>query len=101
MSAILKVSATVPRAVPIRWRQPGGALPLDCTGMTMAVHATTLPFVPLLEPVDQPQGAFRIAPFTPMQRSQLEVGKSYGLHALLRSALGEPVDELRLTIEAI
>lgn len=101
MSTILRLSSSVPRAILVRWFQPGHTLRLDCTSFTMQTHETGLPFVPVWQAVDLEAGEFRIAPATPEQLALLRPGRQYGLHALLLNALGEPVDDMRLMIEAV
>lgn len=101
MSTILRLSTAVPRAVLVRWFQPGRTARLDCTGFTMQTGETGLPFVPVWQAVNLAQGEFRIAPATPEQLALLRPGRQYGLHALLLNSLGEPVDDMRLTIEAV
>ena len=101
MSALLRLSATVPRANTIRWWQTGKTARLDCRTFTMAVGHTTLPYSPQFGPLDLQLGEFRMLAATPAQLALLDLGKTYGLHALLLNAVGEPVDDLRLTIEAV
>lgn len=101
MSAILRLSATVPRAVLLRWYQAGRTARIDCTGFTMVTHETNLPFEPEWEAVDLDAGEFRMVPATPEQLAQLHRGRSYGLNALLLNSAGAPVEDMNLTIEAV
>lgn len=101
MSAILRLSATVPRPVLLRWYQAGRTARINCTGFTMETLDTTLPFEPAFEPVDLAQGEFRMVPPTVGQLDLLHRGRSYGLTAVLRNAAGDPVEDMALTIEAV
>lgn len=100
MSAILRLSATVPRPVLLRWYQAGRTARLDCTGFTMETLETSLPFEPAFEAVDAPEGEFRMIPASVEQLGLLHRGRSYGLTAVLLNAAGDPVEDMALTIEA-
>lgn len=96
---VLPLSQAVGRAVRIEWWQHGELAPIDCTGFTSAVADTTLPFTPTITPVDLALGKFRMEPFTDAQRALLKVGKQYGLLIVLRNAVGDAIEDIRLTVE--
>lgn len=101
MSATVKLSIAVRRPVRFQWWQAGKVAPIDCSTFTCVVAETTLPWIPAVAPVDLALGKFELAPPTAEQAGQLRPGRTYGLHVVLRNAIGDGVEEFRVTIEAV
>ena len=95
------LSCTAPKALAINWWQAGKVARLDCTSFTCTVEGTSLPYTPAVEPINLAQGQFRLLPPAPADAAQLRPGKTYGLHLVLRNALGEAIEDIRFTIEAV
>lgn len=95
------LSCTAPKALAINWWQAGKSARLNCTGFTCTVQETALPFTPIVDPVNLAQGQFNLLPPAPAEAALLRPGKTYGLHLVLRNALGTPIEDIRFTIEAV
>lgn len=96
---VLPLSQASGRTVGIEWWQAGETAPIDCTGFTCTVADTSLPFTPTITPVNLAQGKFRMEPFTDSQRSQLKLGRQYGLVLVLRNSAEDAIQDLRIAIE--
>lgn len=101
MSSTVPLSRTAPKALQINWWQAGKVARLVCTSFSCAVVETSLPYVPVIAAVDLALGKFRMLPPAPVDAAKLKVGKTYGVHAVLRNALGEAIEDMRFTIEVV
>lgn len=97
----VQLSRRVRRAIPFRWWQPGKVAPVDCTGFSHAIGDCTLPYPPVVEPVDPVSGRFRFAPPSAEQAQKLEPGRTYGAQVVLLNAAGEAIEEFRCEFEAV
>ena len=101
MSGTVPLSRTAPKAMQINWWQAGKLARLDCTSFTCAVAETSLPFAPAIAAVDLALGKFRMVAPAPIDAAKLKAGRTYGVHLVLRNALGEAIEDMRFTIEAV
>lgn len=101
MNGSVPLSKAAPRQLLINWWQAGKIARLDCTSFSCVVADTGLPFTPIIAAVDLATGRFRMLPPAPANAAKLKIGRSYGVHVVLRNALAEPVDDMRFTIEAV
>lgn len=101
MSTSVPLSRTAPKALQINWWQAGKVARLDCTSFTCTVAETTLGFIPEIAAVDLGQGKFRMLAPAPGDAARLKAGRTYGVHLVLRNAIGEAIEDMRFTIEAV
>lgn len=97
----IRISATVPRAIPLNWFQDDGVTPLDCSTFTCEVLRTAMRAALTIEPVNRAAGQFQFAALPESQLARLRVGAGYSTHVVLRNSAGDPVDEFRCVFEAV
>lgn len=101
MSRHVPLSRSAPRPLQINWWQAGKVARLDCTSFSCTVGETTLPYTPVIQVVNLAQGQFRIAAPAPADAAKLRRNRAYDLQLILRNALGEAIEDMRFTIEAV
>ena len=99
--ADIRYSRSVPKAIPFEWWQAGEVAPIDCSTFVCAIDRTTLPWMPTVQAINPALGKYQIGAPSEAQAAQMQLGKRYGVHVVLRSAGGVATEEFDLTLVAV
>ena len=99
MSAAVILSKLAPKALRLIWYQTNAkAARINCTGFSCAVAETTLPYVPVIVPVNAAQGEFDMLPPNQAGRAALDRKRSYAVAIVLSNGVGQPLEELKFSV---
>jgi hypothetical protein len=94
----LSLSRSVQRLVPFELWNNGETAPINCSGFTVSVEETSLPFVPAIQTIDAATGRFQMLAPTEQQLATVTSGRRYRIKVIWRDGADEPVEGFTMAV---